>query len=82
MLMRKRVILLLLLLLPLYTWADEGMWMVNAISRALEQNMTKAGCGLAANEIYNEDAVSLSLTVTGRLPWKKVNTLSPSKLPI
>ena len=60
MLMRKRLFLLLLSLLPLSVLADEGMWMVNAISRALEQNMTGAGCGLAANEIYNEDAVSLS----------------------
>ena len=49
----------MLLLCPISLAADEGMWMVNAISRALEQNMANAGCGLKANEIYSEDAVSL-----------------------
>ena len=48
-----------MLLCPLTLAADEGMWMVNAISRALEQNMTSAGCSLTANEIYNEEAVSV-----------------------
>lgn len=58
--MKKRLLIFVLMLGTLTAWADEGMWMVNAISRALEQNMTNAGCGLKANEIYNEDAVSLS----------------------
>ena len=57
--MQKRLILLLLALCPVSLAADEGMWMVNAISRALEQNMQQTGCQLAAGEIYNEDAVSL-----------------------
>jgi len=40
--------------------ADEGMWMVNAIDRALEAKMKNAGLKLPANVIYDENAVSLS----------------------
>ena len=58
--MNKRLLILLLALLPISLAADEGMWMVNAISRALEANMQKAGCQLSAGEIYNEEKVSLS----------------------
>ncbi|MBO4264327.1 MAG: S46 family peptidase, partial [Bacteroidales bacterium] len=39
--------------------ADEGMWMVNAISRALVDKMEAKGLKLSADEIYNADAVSL-----------------------
>lgn len=39
--------------------ADEGMWMVNALSRALVQKMEGKGLKLSAREIYAEDAVSL-----------------------
>lgn len=42
--------------------ADEGMWMVNAISRALEANMQAKGLKLQANEIYNSDAEGTSLS--------------------
>lgn len=57
--MKNRLLLLALLLLPLPLAADEGMWMVNALSRALVQNMENEGLKLGPREIYNEDAVSL-----------------------
>lgn len=58
-LMKNRLLLLALILLPLPLAADEGMWMVNALSRALVQNMENEGLKLGPREIYNEDAVSL-----------------------
>ena len=57
--MKNRILLLLLILVPLRLAADEGMWMVNALSRALVQNMENEGLKLGPREIYNEDAVSL-----------------------
>ena len=36
--------------------ADEGMWMVNAIDKALEKNMKQRGLKLSAKELYNADA--------------------------
>ena len=57
--MKNRLLLILLILLPLRLAADEGMWMVNALSRALVQNMENEGLKLGPREIYNEDAVSL-----------------------
>ena len=41
--------------------ADEGMWMVNAINKALEKNMRARGLKLRAGEIYNADAPGSSL---------------------
>lgn len=38
------------------SWADEGMWMINGIDKALEKQMKKRGLRLSANEIYNADA--------------------------
>ena len=35
--------------------ADEGMWMIHAINRALELKMQERGLQLSANEIYNAD---------------------------
>ena len=57
--MKNRFLFLLFLLLPLRLAADEGMWMVNALSRALVQNMENEGLKLGPREIYSEDAVSL-----------------------
>ena len=48
------------LVVALNCFADEGMWMVNALSRALVQNMQDEGCKLEGNEIYDADKVSLS----------------------
>jgi len=42
-------------------YADEGMWMIHAISKALEANMQAKGLQLQANEIYNADAEGASL---------------------
>lgn len=41
--------------------ADEGMWMVNAIDKAVHANMKARGCKLKANEIYNADARGASI---------------------
>jgi len=41
--------------------ADEGMWMINAITRALEADMQAKGLRLQANEIYNADADGASI---------------------
>lgn len=42
--------------------ADEGMWMINAIDRALEAKMKERGLALSANEIYNADAPGTTLS--------------------
>ncbi len=57
-------------------FADEGMWMVQSIDRALEKKMQERGLKLAVSEIYNADAegatladaiVSLDFGCTGSL---------------
>ncbi|MBO4456037.1 MAG: S46 family peptidase [Bacteroidales bacterium] len=40
--------------------ADEGMWLVHNINKALQRNMRARGLKLKAREIYNEEAGSLS----------------------
>ncbi|MBO4743465.1 MAG: S46 family peptidase [Bacteroidales bacterium] len=40
--------------------ADEGMWLVQNIDKALQKNMKARGLKLRAREIYNEEAGSLS----------------------
>ena len=54
-------ILAAMLLTALPARADEGMWMINAITRALEADMHARGLKLSANEIYNADADGSSL---------------------
>ena len=49
----------LVLLTGFQASADEGMWMVNAISRALVQNMQREGLRLPGKAIYDEQSVSL-----------------------
>ena len=57
----KRIILSILALASCHiALADEGMWMVNAISRALVQKMQAGGLELEGNEIYDADGLSLS----------------------
>lgn len=58
--MRKILLLTALILSSSAAFADEGMWMVNAISRALVQNMQKEGCKLDAKDIYDAGNVALS----------------------
>ena len=53
----KRLLLIAALLFPsVAAMADEGMWMVHAISEALEKKMQERGLQLSAGEIYNADA--------------------------
>ena len=40
--------------------ADEGMWLIQSLDRALEKNMKARGLKLGAREIYNEEAGGLS----------------------
>ena len=53
----KRLLLIAALLFPsVAAMADEGMWMIHAISEALEKKMQERGLQLSAGEIYNADA--------------------------
>lgn len=55
--MRKSLLIsAFLLALASNARADEGMWMVNAINKALEIRMQDRGLKLSANEIYDADA--------------------------
>ncbi|MCF0174451.1 MAG: S46 family peptidase [Bacteroidales bacterium] len=61
--MKKAIIIALFTLLSVATMrADEGMWLVQSIDKALEKNMRARGLKLSANEIYNADAEGASLT--------------------
>lgn len=40
--------------------ADEGMWLIQSLDKAIEKNMKARGCKLKAREIYNEEAGGLS----------------------
>ena len=60
-LLRIAPLLAALLLSSFSAYADEGMWMINAISKALEADMKAKGLKLDANEIYNADAEGASL---------------------
>ena len=58
----KKLMLSLAVLLSLAggARADEGMWLVQCLDRALEKNMKARGLKLGAREIYDEEAGSLS----------------------
>ena len=57
----KRILISALVLLSCgAAYADEGMWMVNAISRALAAKIEASGLQMKDGEIYNEEKVSLS----------------------
>ena len=43
-------------------FADEGMWMIQDINEALEKNMRARGLKLAANEIYNDEALGTAVS--------------------
>lgn len=60
----KRIFLALALMFSatLMASADEGMWMINAIDRALEKNMKARGLKLGAREIYDADAKGTTLS--------------------
>ena len=57
--MKNRILICAALLLSVAARADEGMWMVNAISKALVDQMQNRGLRLEGNAIYDADAVSL-----------------------
>ena len=54
--MKRLFLLFALVFLPVAASADEGMWMIHAISEALEKKMQERGLQLSAGEIYNADA--------------------------
>ncbi len=60
----KRTVLIFAVMLStvLTASADEGMWMINAIDRALEKNMKARGLKLGAREIYDADAKGTTLS--------------------
>lgn len=60
----KRIFLVFALMFSaaLMASADEGMWMINAIDRALEKNMKARGLKLGAREIYDADAKGTTLS--------------------
>ena len=55
--MKKLLLCLALGLCTLWTArADEGMWLIQCLDKALEKNMKARGLKLGAREIYNEEA--------------------------
>ena len=55
-------VLAAMMIFPISAEADEGMWLVNAIDKALEKNMKARGLKLSAKEIYNADAEGATLS--------------------
>ena len=58
--MKKWILAAALLLCAATAFADEGMWMINTIDRALEKRMKAAGLKLDAKVLYDEENESLS----------------------
>ena len=58
----KRFLISLALCLCAFTGAraDEGMWLIQSLNKALEKNMKARGLKLSAREIYNEEAGGVS----------------------
>lgn len=75
----KRIFLTLALMFSaaLMASADEGMWMINAIDRALEKNMKARGLKLGAREIYDADGKPAAYS-ENNLPLKPVRKLNIS----
>lgn len=69
------IMVAVVLLLPIYLSADEGMWMVNMFEKDIYPQMVKKGLKLKAREIYNEETgkaianaiVSLDFGCTGSM---------------
>ena len=49
--MKRMLCLTVALLAAAAAYADEGMWMINAIGKALESNMQERGLMLGARDI-------------------------------
>ena len=58
--MKRALLLSVLFFCAVTAFADEGMWMVHAIDRALEKKMKATGLQLDARMIYDEEKESLS----------------------
>ena len=58
--MKKVLLVAALLLCALNAFADEGMWMIQTIDRALEKRMRVAGLKIDGKMIYDEEKESLS----------------------
>lgn len=75
--MKKTLFILaaIIILLPVYSLADEGMWMVHHFEKNIYPQMVKKGFKLKSNEIYNEQTgdalanaiVSLDFGCTGSM---------------
>ena len=57
--MKKFSLTAIFLTLSVIAFADEGMWMPQAISKALEEQMRAKGLQLSAGEIYNGEGTAL-----------------------
>lgn len=59
--MSKKILSVLALSLVCFAaMADEGMWMINMLDKALERKMRDAGCKLKSEVIYDSEKESLS----------------------
>ena len=60
----KRIFITVIMALSLFqsAWADEGMWMIQSIDKALSKKMKERGLNLSPNEIYNADAPGTALS--------------------
>ena len=58
--MKKCLFVAALLFCAVSAFADEGMWMINTIDRALEKRMKATGLKLDAKMLYDEENESLS----------------------
>ena len=58
--MKKVLLLSVFILCAATAFADEGMWMIHAIDRALEKRMKATGLQIDARTIYDEEKESLS----------------------
>ena len=57
--MRRLYLLILSFLLPLFSFADEGMWVPIYLQKYAIKQMQKLGCKLSADDIYSTDKPSL-----------------------
>ena len=78
----KRLLLIAALCLGAATAAraDEGMWLIQCIDRALEKNMKARGLKLGAREIYNEESGGLSDAIVSLGFYCSGSMISPDGL--
>ena len=54
---------MLLVFLPIYIWADEGMWLPCCLSKQTKQVMKDMGLNLTPRQLYNPGGAALSNAV-------------------